>query len=74
MDHAAHEAERDVEQMPENCDYRRENHAYYTEIEELTGKIVECLREQCTRETEREKSDVAEYVAKELNSVVKPEE
>ena len=74
MDHASHEAERDVEQMPENSDYRRENHADYTEIKQLTSQIVECLGEQRTRKTEREKSDVAEYVAEELNSVVKPEE
>ena len=57
MDHAAHEAERDIEQMPENRDERGENVSYNTEIKDLSCQIVEGLGEQRARQTESEKSD-----------------
>ena len=46
MDHAAHEAERDVEQMPENRDERGENVTYYTKIKDLSCQIVEAATEK----------------------------
>jgi hypothetical protein len=46
VDHAAHEAERDVEQMPENRDQRGENVSDYAEIKDLSCQVVEAATEK----------------------------
>ena len=73
MNHAAHEAERDVQSVTGNCDERGKNVTDSTQIEHLTCQIVEGLGKQGTGKSEREDTDVAQDVAEELNAVIEPE-